>query len=345
MPQLDLRQLKQQLKEEAFERSYFVFGEENYLKQFYVDLISKKCVTPGMEGFNLKKFDATEGDSFDEVKDASELLPAFGGYSCIVAKDFPLDTIYAGDKDGFSSFVKDLPESTVVVFWQDTVAVDLKKNAKYKSVAGIFEKFGATLCFDRLDRASLIRMIMTGVSKRGCEIDKNTAAYLIENSGDDLTVLQNETDKLCNLKKDGTILPADIDSVSIKSLEANVFDLSRAITKNDGKKAFAILQNLFSEKEKPELILGTLIMVYVDMYRAKLAVSAGEKSDYAAQFYNYRNREFRLRNAARDCRDLSISDLRKNLDVLNAADKKLKVRVTDEKIILEKLLVELLRSE
>ena len=40
----------------------------------------------------------------------------------------------------------------------------------------------------------------------------------------------------------------------VKSLEASVFDLSRAVTKNDGKKAFSVLHKLFAEKEKPELI-------------------------------------------------------------------------------------------
>ena len=82
-------------------------------------------------------------------------------------------------------------------------------------------------------------------------------------------------------------------------------------------------------------------MAFVDMYRAKVAVSSGEKANFAASCYNYRGREFRLRNASYDSRNISIKTLRKNLD----SDRKLKIRVTDEKIILEKLLVELLRSE
>ena len=107
----------------------------------------------------------------------------------------------------------------------------------------------------------------------------------------------------------------------------------------------SVLHKLFAEKEKPELILGTMIMAFVDMYRAKVAVSSGEKANFAASCYNYRGREFRLRNASYDSRNISIKTLRKNLDSLNEADRKLKIRVTDEKIILEKLLVELLRSE
>ncbi len=80
-----------------------------------------------------------------------------------------------------------------------------------------------------------------------------------------------------------------------------------------------------------------MIMAFVDMYRAKVAVSSGdEKANFAASCYNYRGREFRLRNASYDSRNISIKTLRKNLDSLNEADKKLKIRVIDEKIILKK---------
>ena len=50
MPSLDTKQLKAQLKEEKFERSYLIYGEEDYLKHYYSELIASKCVTSGMEG-------------------------------------------------------------------------------------------------------------------------------------------------------------------------------------------------------------------------------------------------------------------------------------------------------
>lgn len=344
MPQIDERQLKQNIKERNFARAYFIYGDEDYLKQFYCDFISKKCVSDGMEGFNLKKYDATDGGTFDEVQEASQTLPAFSGYACVVAHDFPLDNIFGIDKDAFSDFIKDIPETTVLIFWQDTVEVNLKKNSKYKSIVDLISKNGDTVCFDRMDRDSLTKILVTGASKRGCRLEKNTALYLIDTVGTDLTTLQNELEKLCNYKKNSVIENKDIDEICIKSLEANVFDLSRAIGAKNSQKAFAILEKLLDEKEKPELILGTLIAAYVDMYRAKTALEAGEKADFAAGIYNYKNKEFRLRNAARDCSKLSLSELCLCLDKLNSADQKLKTRVISEKIILEKLITELLRS-
>lgn len=89
------------------------------------------------------------------------------------------------------------------------------------------------------------------------------------------------------------------------------------------------------------MILGTLISAYVDMYRVKLALVAGEKAEYPAQFFNYKGREFRLRNAARDANTLSVEELRRCLDLLGTADRALKSGTSDEKTVLERLLVQL----
>ncbi len=86
------------------------------------------------------------------------------------------------------------------------------------------------------------------------------------------------------------------------------------------------------------MILGTLVGAYVDMYRVKLSLSGGERAEYPAQFFNYKGKEFRLRNAARDAAKLDIRQLRGCLDVLNTA---LKSGVADPKITLERLLVQL----
>ena len=53
MPAIEEAQLKQQIKSGDFPRVCLLYGSEGYLKQYYADLLPKKCVTPGMEGFNL----------------------------------------------------------------------------------------------------------------------------------------------------------------------------------------------------------------------------------------------------------------------------------------------------
>lgn len=341
MPAIEEAQFKQQIKSGDFPRVCLLYGSEGYLKQYYADLLPKKCVTPGMEGFNLKKYDFSDGVPLSEVLDAAQTLPAFGGSMCIVAHDYPLDALPADEKAALDGYLADAPESTVLIFWQDATEINPKKNAKWRSVLAAVNKVGVTVCLDRLDRTSLCKLLMGGAQKRGCTLSRENAAYLSETVGNDLNLLLGELEKLCNYKASGEITRADIEVVATKSLEANIFDLSRALTAGNCARAMEILQKLLQEKEKPELILGTLAGAYVDMYRVKVSIAAGEPTEAAAKHFDYKGKEFRLRNAARDAAKLDIRQLRGCLDDLNTADKELKSGLSNPQTVLERLLVQL----
>ena len=45
--------LKRQIKERDFKSLYFIYGDENYLKQHYVTLITDKAVDKDFKDFNF----------------------------------------------------------------------------------------------------------------------------------------------------------------------------------------------------------------------------------------------------------------------------------------------------
>lgn len=341
MPELTEVDLKQQIKTQNFSNLYLLYGAEGYLKQFYANALVKATVDPAMSVFNFKKFDYEDGAELPDILEAAETLPAFGGYMCVLVHDYPLDTMNAADKKLFDEFLKDVPESTVLIFWQDSAEIIPKKNAKWKSVIGKIQKVGAVVALEPRSQSDVLRLLQNGAKKRGCVLERREALLLLEMVGNDLSTLLNEIEKLCNYKQGGEITREDIETMVTKSLEANVFDLSRALNNGDCAKALHILEKLFADKEKPELILGTLISSYVDMYRVKLSIAAGEQATYTAQYFNYKGKDFRLRNAARDIRNMSIPALRGCLDALNKADTALKSGIEDPKIVLEQLIVRL----
>lgn len=59
-------------------------------------------------------------------------------------------------------------------------------------------------------------------------------------------------------------------------------------------------------------------------------------------YYNYKGREFALRNAMRDCSSLSVNQLRDSLDVIMQADSALKSTGAAPRLVLEEALVKLL---
>ncbi|MBQ5994787.1 MAG: DNA polymerase III subunit delta [Clostridia bacterium] len=344
MPQITEASLKAQLKDGKFFSSYLIYGTEAFLKQHYANLIVKKCVSPDMEGFNLRKFDAEDNVSLEALIESTDTLPVFSEHCCTFMKNMPLDSFYSADQKVFEKWLAEMPETTVAVFWQDTDDVGTGKNAKWKNVIKLFEKYGACLCLDKMDSSSLIKTVTGGLAKRGCNIDRAVAAYLVETVGSDLNLLLNEVEKLADYSSDKVITKEDIDDVCTKSLEANVFDLSKGIISGNIEKALSILSVLFENKERPEMILGALCSNFIDMYRVKLCLAEGKSFDAFKDSYSYKNRAFRLNYAKRDAAKVSLDRLSHCIELLNEADMSIKGYGSDPKIILEKLIVELYRE-
>lgn len=131
-------------------------------------------------------------------------------------------------------------------------------------------------------------------------------------------------------------------SENIKYLKLARHDLSKAVVSGNSDVAYSVIDTLFSMKEDPILILAVIGGVYVDMYRVKCAKTAGFSYDDVAKHYNYKGREFALRNASRDCASLSEAQLRKSLDEIINTDVKLKSTAVDKKLLLEELVVKLI---
>ena len=92
-----------------------------------------------------------------------------------------------------------------------------------------------------------------------------------------METLVRETDKLISYRVQGEITRADVELVTHKSLEASIFDLSKALLGSGGRtRAFQILNDLFTQREEPTRVLSVLSGAFIDLYRAKAAHNAGK---------------------------------------------------------------------
>ena len=341
MPEITERDLKAQLKEKRFSSLYLIYGDEAYLKQFYAGRICERAVDDAMRDFNFHRFEGKAVD-YDALSDAVEAFPMMSERTCVLLKDIPVDALAQADRDKLMQILSDIPPTCTVVLWMDTVEVQPKKNAKWRSFIKDITPYADLLALDRRGRSDLVKLIRGGAEKRGCSISADTAAYLVSLTGDDLTNLLKELEKLCAYKGAGEITPQDVDAVAVRTVEAVVFDLSKAMFAREGARAFSILALLLRQKTEPTAILGALIACYVDIYRVKVFALSGGRPEDAASVFNYKGKEFRLRNAARDGRQMSVQDVRRCLDILYNCDKNLKGSGTDARLLLEKCVTELM---
>lgn len=339
-------ELKRQIKSGDFARIYVLYGDESYLKQHYAELIALKTVEKDFKDFNLHILDGTKTD-INMLSDCVLSFPMMGGYSCTVVTDYPL-LAAVGEKgkinEEFDAVISQLPETTVLVFKVD-FEVDLK-NAKWTKLLKYIDSKGgvlAELC--KRTSSQLVKLITDSAKKKGCDISRDDAYYMLNAVGDDMRTLRNELDKVCAYKKEGAITRADIDAVAVTSVEAKVFSLSRYIVSGDGDNALLTLSNLFKLREEPVAVLGVLSKAYVDMYRVKAIKEKGLPAEKLSEYFpaSYRGRGFIITNAARDGAKYSLLSLKNALSVLFDADRRLKSTGEDPKAVLEEVVLRLLR--
>lgn len=349
MPFYNENQLKKHIRDGNLARLYLIYGDEAYLKNHYAGTLAQNAVAKGFESFNLHKLD---GDSGRQKNDIEKLLadvfeicstvPMMGGYNCVLAKDFPLDSLSAGGFKLFEDGLKTIPDTSVLIFHMDKLEFTAKKNEKWHNILGAVSGYGVCAELNKRSTASMASLIISGAKKRGSEIDADTAEYLISYSGDDMHSILNELDKLCAFASGEKITKETIDMVATKSFEASVFDLTKNIVNKNADGAYAILKTLFMQKTEPVMILGTLASSYVDIYRAKTAEDENRRLVELSNLFNYSGKAFRLDAAARNAKNMTREQVMLCIEFLSAADIGIKFSSKPDKLILEELTAKLL---
>lgn len=343
-------ELKKQIKAADFQRAYFIYGNDGYLKQHYANLIVNKTVDKDFKDFNFHNLDGKDLQ-LNDLADCVSTFPMMAEYTCTLVKDFPFTQHFHKQDNGRYKFsedlneiLRDLPETTVLVFWCDTLEID-EKETRWKNTIKLFDEIGVSAKIDRRSTSALAKLLVDTASKRSCEISRDVAMYMISLVGDDLATLQNEFDKVCGFTGSGMITKEHIDKTVIISTEAKIFSLSRDIVNGEADKAYATLSNLFKLREEPVKILATLSNAYIDMYRACAIKEKGLPPRDLADLYpaQYKGKEFKITNAARDGSRYSITQFHNALEALSDADKRIKSTSQSDKQILEELILRLLR--
>jgi len=318
---------------------YLIYGNDSFLKEYYTNKLSNMACT-GDPFFNLQKFE--NGVMLQEVYDAVKQYPMMADSKCVLLSDFDFQKAEKSEFDKLCSLIGEVENGCVLIISFLSMEFDAKRDSKAKKLLSAVEKSnGAVVCLDHRDRYKLSKMLISGASKRGCELDGNNANYIIDLVGEDILILQNELNKLCSFVMSGKIDKTVIDNVCIKSIEATVFTYAKYISNGDLSKALSTLDEMFFMRIEPLVILHTVSSVYLDMYRVLIAERNGVPLKQLAEDFDYKSKMFLLDKAKQNLRRFDIEKLNKSFELLLCTDKKLKSFSVDERQILEKLTVEL----
>ena len=338
----DESSIKKHIKEGKFASLYFVYSDESYLASFYANSLASSITDTSGMSFNYYYFDS-ETVSFDAVYESAETLPVMSDRVCIFIKDFPFLKTSADELKMYLEYFERIPDTTTIIFLMATTEVDVKQNQKWKNILDSFSKNGIILCPSKRTDSQVADILVRSAGKRNTSISRETAEYFISTVGNDMTVLLNEFDKLCSFSDGKEITRQMIEEISIKSVEASVFDLTTAINTGKNDRAYEILLELIKNKTEATLIIGTLAFGYVDIYRAKIAYeNRMNNRDIANAFGSYKGKTFRLDKALNSAKTLGVSQIKELISAVAEADIKIKSFSMDNTIILEELIAKLL---
>lgn len=340
MAQLTEELFRQQLKKGELAPVYVIHGAESALVIRYAAQLEEKARPEDFPEFNLHRLG---GDaSVDEIAEAVETLPMISERTCVVVSNYDPDGASAADTKKMEQLLDDLPPHCTLIFRQASIAMNPKKPAKWKAFLKAAAKAGHVLEVPRRTEGDIVRYLTAFAQKRGCTMDAATARYLIGQCGLNWELLQNEMEKLCAWTQSGSITREAIDIVSVTVSETAAYRMANSLIAGNYDQAYRQLDQLLFQREEPVMLLGALSSAYVDLYRARAAIDSGVQPVTLAKSFDYGNMEFKLKNAARDCRKYTSDQLRQCLEVLAQADEALKSSRTDPRVILEKCMAQMM---
>ena len=163
-------------------------------------------------------------------------------------------------------------------------------------------------------------------------------------SGYQIHEIKNELKKICELEKENKITDNSLEIIWKSQKKINIFSITKALISLDVNKCLEILTDLFSQNEEPTYILNVLSMEFIDIYRVKLFLE--NKKDFLelTKIFDYKNKEFRLKNAQKIAYKLSFEKIIEVLKILINADEKLKTSKINPQVILTELVITLIKK-
>ena len=254
----DIIELKEQLKENKLQKLYLFYGDEEYLKEYYIDKIQSMVDDCGLEEFNRIKIEGTS--DYNVYDDAFEGMPMMTDKRTLLVRDSnifttrrsgaivpPTDSQKAFWEDKF----KRLSDDTVVIFCEKNVDA---RSTLFKSA----KKVGFTVNCEFMPENELASYAVRTAAKSDKKMDMAVAQYFVSIIDPGLNSLNHELNKLINFC-DEIIYKSDVDRVVSKSMSVQVFDITDGIIEKNANKVFEVINHLKTQKESA---FGILYLIY-----------------------------------------------------------------------------------
>ena len=278
--------LKRDLKAGTAGSGYLFYGEESYLREYYLGVLRKTLVPAEFEEFNYHRMEGKDL-SIQTLADAVEAMPMLAERTLVEVTDLDLFKLNEDQREKLIALLNDIPPYCCIVFVYDTI--EYKPNRTMKKLMKAVTDHLEAVEFRPASGSELTAWIARRFRALGKDIDRQTAEYLIFLCGDLMTGLVPEIEKIGAYVKGNTVTQKDIDAVADPVLSAQVFKLSDAVLQGQYDKAASILGDLLRMQTEPILILASLGSQLRRLYTARLAIDGGKDKYWLMNLWEMKN--------------------------------------------------------
>ena len=242
-----MKNIQEDIKTGNFKQAYLLYGEEAYLKQQYKHKLVQ-ALNPEDDTMNFNHY---EGRNIDvkELIDLCETMPFFADRRVVLLED---TGFFKNKCDELADYMKELPDYLCLIFVENEVD---KRNRMYKAVKAA----GRIGEFVQQDEKTLMRWAAGLLKKEGKMITQRDMELLLTMTGVDMGNLRMELEKIISYTGDRDVVTGeDIQQVCTTQTQNKIFDMVRAVTEKNQKRALDLYYDLLTLKEPPMRILFLL---------------------------------------------------------------------------------------
>ena len=321
-----MKNIQEDIKSGNFKSAYLLCGEEAYLKVQYKNKLIH-ALNPDDDTMNFNHY---EGRNIDvkELIDLCETMPFFADRRVVLLED---TGFFKNKCDELADYMKELPDYLCLVFVEDEVD---KRSKMYKAV----KSCGRIGEFARQDEKTLMQWAAGILKREGKNITQRDMELLLTMTGIDMGNLRMELEKLITYTGDRNVVTrADIQEVCTTQTQNKIFDMVRAVTEKNQKRALDLYYDLLTLKEPPMRILFLLAKQFRQLLLVKEYTEEGVAQPEMASRLGVPS--FVVRNIASCARSYRISELRQAVTDFVDAEEAVKTGRLQDVLSVELLIV------
>ncbi len=326
---------------------YLFYGEEDFLIEEEIGKLKGELGISSSGFSGIERIDGEEGN-FDSIISSVMTPTMLGGQRLIVVKDFkglkPSKSQNAETKTGgglpeFLNCLRNIPPGATLVFYSAGSVDKRRKLYKVIEEIGVVREFKL---FSDWEQEKLLSWIVSRVKLFGKKIGSHAARLLVEISGKNLRSLAKEIEKLTTYVGEGEWIEEKDVRLLASSGQINAFFLADAVRRKDETAALNALRQLIKDREPPVRLLGFLareIRMLLQIRSLKdEGLSVWQMADrlHANQYF--------VKKCAEFIHNFTVTELKKDIELLHHADVKLKTGLLPPELVLEMLILDICKG-